>query len=306
MSAQPAYVCVGGIIVDDIVFPNGETRMEVLGGGLVHAAAGMNIWGYRAGLVACAGQDLPESARRRLQRDFDLQGVIWLDLPQARAWQLFEWDGRRNEVFRVDTLHPFIYEPGPEQVPAAYHRAKGVYLLRDAAQLPHWRALYPHATLLWEPLQQYMLPENADEFRAALRYIDIVSPNWLEAQAIYHISDPGRLVQAMLDDGAAIVALRMGEAGSMIGKQEMHDFLTIPAVPVPEIIDQTGAGNTYCGSFLAGWLETGSLEIAACRAAVSASFALETIGVAEPPSNVQSVRDARYNHLYTRLQHPVA
>ncbi|MBN1201090.1 MAG: hypothetical protein JXJ20_04465, partial [Anaerolineae bacterium] len=89
----PDYVCVGGIIIDDIVLPNGETRMEVLGGGVVHAAAGIKIWDQRAGMVACAGKDLPDSARQRLARDFDLSGLIWLDLPQARAWQLFEWDG---------------------------------------------------------------------------------------------------------------------------------------------------------------------------------------------------------------------
>jgi sugar/nucleoside kinase (ribokinase family) len=305
-AVQPAYVCVGGIIVDDIVFPNGETRMEILGGGLVHSAAGMSIWGQRAGLVACAGRDLPESAQRRLKRDFDLQGMIWLDLPQARAWQLFEWDGKRSEVFRVDTLRPFIYEPGPDQVPAAYRQAKGVYLLRDAAQLPAWRGLYPQATLLWEPLQQYMQPENTAEFRAALPYVDIVSPNWLEAQAIYHTGDPGRLVQAMLDDGAKIVALRMGDAGSVIGRRGIHELLRVPAVPVPTVVDQTGAGNTYCGSFLVGWLETGNLLTAGCYAAVSASFALETIGIADPPSNMQAVRDARYRQLYARLQHPVA
>jgi sugar/nucleoside kinase (ribokinase family) len=280
--------------------------MEVLGGGLVHSAAGMAIWGERAGLVACAGRDLPESAQRRLRRDFDLQGVIWLDLPQARAWQLFEWDGQRREVFRVDVLEPFIYDPGPDQVPAAYHGPKGVYLLRDAAQLPAWRALYPDATLLWEPLQQYMIPDNAAEFRAALPSVDIVSPNWLEAEAIYQINDPGQLVRAMLDDGAEIVALRMGPDGSMIGKRDMPETISVPAVPVPVVVDQTGAGNTYCGSFLVGWLKTGNLLDAGCYAAVAASFALETIGVADPPLNVRAVRDARYQRLHARLQHPVA
>ncbi len=140
---EPAYVCVGGIIIDDIVFPTGETRMEVLGGGVTHAAAGMLIWGQRAGLVACAGRDLPESARLRLERDFDLQGIVWLDLPQARAWQLFEWDGQRREVFRVDVLDPYVYGPPPDRVPPAYYDAKGVHLLRDATSLPGWRALYP-------------------------------------------------------------------------------------------------------------------------------------------------------------------
>jgi len=299
---NPEYVGVGGIIIDDIVFPNGSTHLEVLGGGVVHAAAGMHLWGQRAGIVACAGHDLPLSARQRLERDFDVQGIIWLDLPQARAWQLFEWDGRRNEVFRVDILRPFIYDPSPDQVPPAYHTAKAIHLLRDAVSLPAWRQLYPNATLLWEPLQQYMIPPNADEFRASLTHIDIVSPNWLEAQAIYNITEPEKLVRAMLDDGAAIAALRMGEAGSMVGQRGSDSVITLPAVPVPHIADQTGAGNTYCGGFLVGWVETHDLLTAACYGGVAASFSLEVIGVADPPANKHQLRDERYAWLRAQVE----
>ena len=301
-SPQPAYIGVGGIIIDDIVFPTGETRMAVLGGGVVHAAAGMLVWDQRAGIVAYAGHDLPEQARQRLARDFDLQGVIVLDLPQARAWQLFEWDGKRSEVFRVDVLDPFIYEPPPDRVPAVYHAARGVHLLRDAAPLPAWRALYPDAVLLWEPLQQYMIAENAGEFRAALQQIDIVSPNWLEAQHVYGFREPEGLVRAMLDDGAAVAVLRMGEAGSLVGQQGQNGLLRVPAVPVPDLIDQTGAGNTYCGAFLVGWSETRDLLTAACYGAVAASFSLEVTGVADPPPDKDAVRAARLRWLHDQVK----
>ncbi len=123
---RPAIVCVGSIIIDDIVLPDGVTRMGVLGGGVTHAAAGVAVWGERPGIVACVGRDLPEPVRERLARDFDLQGVIALDAPQARAWQIFEWDGRRTEIFRVDVLEPFLVDPQPEQVPAAYGAARGL------------------------------------------------------------------------------------------------------------------------------------------------------------------------------------
>ncbi len=305
--AAPAYVCVGGIIIDDIVHPDGQTRMGVLGGGVSHAAAGMMIWGQRAGILACAGYDLPQEARARLERDFDTQGLIILDLPQARAWQLFEWDGRRTEVFRVDVLDPFIYSPGPDKIPPAYHAARGVHLLRDAAQLAQWRARYPEATLLWEPLQQYMIPANAVEFRSALAMVDIVSPNLLEASLVYGFDDPAALVRAILDDGAHIAALRMGDDGSLVGRRGRDSLLQLPAVPVPAIIDQTGAGNTYCGAFLVGWVETGDLVEAACYGAVAASFSLEVTGVADPaPDDMVAVRDARYAWVRARVRDVMA
>ncbi|MEW6580281.1 MAG: hypothetical protein AB1435_13965, partial [Chloroflexota bacterium] len=77
----PSCLCVGGIIIDDIVYPDGRTKMGVLGGGVSHAAAGMLIWGQRAGIFACAGRDLPPEARRRLARDFDTRGLVVRDLP---------------------------------------------------------------------------------------------------------------------------------------------------------------------------------------------------------------------------------
>jgi sugar/nucleoside kinase (ribokinase family) len=301
-TCQPDYVCVGGIIIDDIVLPDGETRMAVLGGGVTHAAAGMVIWDHRPGLVACAGYDLPDSARERLERDFDLQGVDWLELPQARAWQIFEWDGKRTEIPRVDRFEPFISGMQPENVPDVYRRARGMYLLSGADRLAGWRAVCPNAVFFWEPEQPFMVHDNADEFRAVLPQVDIVSPNWLEAQQVYGLGDPGALVRAMLDDGAPVVALRMGEHGSLVGARQGDDLLAVPAVPVPEIIDQTGAGNTYCGGFLAGWIaQGGDLLAAACYGAVAASFSLEVTGVAGPLPDLAEQRNQRYRWLAAHL-----
>ncbi len=300
--AAPAYLCVGGIIIDDIVYPDGRTQMGVLGGGVSHAAAGMLIWGQRPGLFASAGRDLPEEARRRLVRDFDTRGLVVHDLPQARAWQLFEWDGKRTEVWRVDALDPFIHEPLPDQLPPAYDGVRAVYVLRDAAQLPLWRARFPAAALLWEPLQQIMVPGYGAEFRPALASADIVSPNHLEATLVYGFDDPAALVRAMLDDGARIVALRLGPQGSLVGARERGALLRVPAVPVAQVVDQTGAGNTYCGGFLIGWAETGDLLEAACYGAVAASFALEVTGVADPPPDLPTQRARRYAWVRERVR----
>jgi len=297
----PGYICIGGIIIDDIVLPDGRTTMGVLGGGVTHAAAGMIIWGQRPGLVSCAGRDLPDAARRRLERDFDLGGMRWLDQPQARAWQLFEWDGRRTEIFRVDELEPFLYGPGLDALPSWYREARGAHLLRDGAVAP-WRDALPGATVLWEPIQPFMMPQNAAAFRAALPLVDIVSPNWVEAQALYGRSDPAALVHAMLDDGARVAVLRMGEQGSIAGRQGDPDLLRVPVVPVAEIVDQTGAGNTYCGAFLVGWCQTADLAQASAYGAVAASFALEVTGVADPPADYVAQRDARVRALADRLE----
>ncbi len=288
------YLCVGGVFIDDIVFPNGETCMEVLGGGSVHCGAGMRVWDERPGLAGCAGRDLPQRALERLERDFDLRGLIRLDIPQVRAWQLFEWDGRRTEVFRVDEIAPYLDRPLPEETAAVYSKVGAMSLLRDAADVASWRQHYPDTVLLWEPEQAFMTARNREAFIAALPLVDIVSPNLLEASLVYGFDDPERLVRQMLADGAKVVALRMGEAGSLVGVREMDALVRTPPVPVAQIVDQTGAGNSYCGGFLVGWRRSGDPFIAACYGAVSASFTLEVTGVLDTSrEDLHEQRDQR-------------
>jgi sugar/nucleoside kinase (ribokinase family) len=86
-----------------------------------------------------------------------------------------------------------------------------------------------------------------------------------------------------------------------VGMRGRDALLAVPAVPVPEVVDQTGAGNTYCGGFLTGWLKSGDLVEAACCGAVAASFALEVTGVADPPATVADLRKQRCDWLREHL-----
>lgn len=294
----PDVVCVGGLFIDDIVFPDGRTQMGVIGGGITHAAMGARVWDVRPSVCMVAGKDAPPHAKDFMAANFETTGLRWLDASQARAWQLFEWDGRRTELYRVDDMQPYLVEPLPEHFPAAYRETRGLCILKNGgAEVSQWRQAAPDAVLLWEPMQQYMIAANHDEFRATLPVPDIVSPNWLEASLVYGFDDPDRLVDTMLADGAKRVALRMGEQGSIVADAAQR--VRVPAVPVPEVIDQTGAGNSYCGGLLVGWLRSSDLWTAGCYGAVSASFCLEEIGVIHWDERMIPTRDERLAALLT-------
>lgn len=301
---SPDYLCIGSIFIDDIVFPNGETKMEILGGGGTHSGTGMRVWGERPGLCALAGAGLPESAARRIAEYFDTRGVIYTDLPQARAWQIFEWDGHRTEVFRMKIMGPFIHDPQPEALPQCFESAKAATILRDASNFMRWRARLPNATLLWEPDQPYMVAENREEFRQTAPHAQIVSPNLIEAQQLYGLQEPRDLVRAILDDGAPVAVLRMGEAGSLVGQRagQTETLLRVPVVEVPQLVDVTGAGNTYCGAFLIGWMRTRDLRMAAAYGSVAASFVVETIGVMHYTRDMDAERDRRLEWVLPRIE----
>ncbi len=296
---SPRLVGIGAVFIDDIVLPNGQTYMARLGGGVVHALMGASIWEERPGIVATVGKGLPEESAKQLHDHLDSRGLVQLAIPQIRAWQLFEDDGTRRELYRVKETLPFIRGAQPEHFPAAYAQSRGFYLLQGTEEIRRWRSILK-GLILWEPLQQIMTADNATSIRAVLHdcHIDVISPNLVEARAIYGERSPKELVNGMLNDGARCVALRMGGLGSIVANQE-GEYYCIGAVSVNNMVDQTGAGNTYCGGLLGGFIQNKSLLEAGAMAAVSASFCLEQVGVLDPTLIQMTDRDRRYNNLLT-------
>ena len=285
MSA-PEFIAVGSVIIDDIVYPDGRTSMGVLGGGGTHAAYGVAFAGEKPGLVAMVGEDLPAEIRSRLAAEFDISGLAWTSHPQVRGWQIFEWNGVRNEIFRVDVIDPFVYHPLADSADIPYTSVQGLTLLRGPQHVESWRARFPDAVLLWEPLRIFMLSADHDAFLTGIPGADIISPNLHESQTMYGIEDEVELIRRLLADGVKVAALRMGDLGSLVAQQGATEAYYIPAVDVADIVDQTGAGNTYCGGFLVGWCREGDLVQAGCYGAAAASFTLEYVGCAEIPDNL--------------------
>lgn len=302
--AAPRCVTVGSIFIDDLVFPDGRTQMGVLGGGGTHAAAGMLVWDEHPALIASIGDGLPADVLARLERDFITDGLVRLAIPQARAWQIFEWDGTRTEVFRMKVMQPFICQPLAEADPTRFPHAEAVHVLRDAVHFRGWRDRYPGAIMLWEPDQPYMVATNRDEFIATLPHTDIVSPNLLETRQLYDAphADPVDLLRRLLADGAQMAVLRMGEAGSLAGHAASGRIVRLPAVPVTAVVDVTGAGNCYCGAFLLGWLRHHDLLPAMAHGAVSASFTVETVGALDNATIDAAERDRRYAAVLSQAQ----
>ena len=277
------FIAVGSVIIDDIVYPDGRTSMGALGGGGTHAACGMALAGERPGLIALVGKDLPPDIRARLERDFDVSGLVWSAHEQLRGWQIFEWDGKRSEIFRVDVAAPFQFEPLADSPDIPFTAAKGITLLREPSYVAGWRRRFPQAALLWEPIRSLMMSGDYESFLEGIPHADIVSPNLLEAQTVYGIEDELEILRRMLADGVGAAALRMGARGSLLAERGRGRAYLIPPLPVEAIVDQTGGGNTYCGGFIVGWCLQQDLATAGCYAAAAASFALETVGVADIP-----------------------
>ena len=295
---DPTYVSFGNIFIDDVVLPDGRTFMGTPGGAGTHALIGMRVWDDNLGLVAFAGGNFPEDFRSQLDKiNVDLQGVrLKNDLPTTRAWQIFEPDGRRIEIFRTDKNNFSQFAPDFADIPVEYYHARGyhLYWAKGVADFPRFiqrlRDVNQDAVLVWEPAFRHRDAVIAD-LRKALPLVALFSPDELAAYAMTGTNTAEDALKMFLDLGAQAVAVRMGAAGSLLGTAD-GDIWHLQAIPVP-VVDQTGAGNAYCGGFVVGLAQRGNILEAALAAVVSASFAIEQFGVPHYDQGLKAERARR-------------
>ncbi len=282
------FIAIGSIIIDDIVLPSGRTMMATLGGGMTHAAMGMRVWTGQVRPVASVGNDFPPDQWAQMAALFDMHGILHRDWVTTRAWQLFEEDGHRTEVFRTPMDLFFAANPRAEEVPLDLLNAEGVYLQGgNADDVYPWMERLRKAgsrLILWEPWERFTIPENWQAYQDLARLADVVSPNLEEARVLTGKTDPLDIIRCLVQS-APLVALRMGAQGSLVA-QKGGPVYQVSTVPVPQIVDVTGAGNAYCGGLIVGLAATGGLVEAARYAAVSASMALGQFGAVYPLAGV--------------------
>lgn len=274
------FVAMSGLIIDDIVLPTGETRMGLAGGSGTHSVWGMRVWSPSVGYITSYGDDCPpEILAEFAQAGIALHRAAENPTPTPRAWQIFEFNQHRTEIFRTSESDFYRLQPRLGDIVPGWQGARGFHLLHEAWELPDYARFLRAAgvgCLLAEPPPSDFTPEKLDQFAAFLPLVDIFSPNWEEASLLLEIDDPEAIVSRFLGMGAPLVALRMGEAGSLVATPESR--WRIPVVPT-HVVDVTGAGNSYCGGFLVGYVETGDPRLAGLYGAVSASFTIEQFGL---------------------------
>ena len=277
------YVAFSNLIIDDIVFPDGRSSMNVTGGSGLHALVGMRVWSDKTGYAASIGADLDQKHLDALTRfGVDLSGLALRDqYKTARAWQIFEEDDTRIEIFRTSHADFDKQKVTAADLPPAYRNAKGFHIQwgsmgETEALVRVLRSYNPQVKLVLEAT-----PDHSEEgqaiFRKLLPNVTLFAPDREEASEITGKSEPEAICDELLAWGAPMVAIRMGARGSIVKSNKGEGWI-LPAVPT-DIVDVTGAGNSYCGGFLTGLGDGLSLLEAALRAVVSASFALEQLGL---------------------------
>jgi len=311
-NARPLdFVCFT-LIIDDIVFPDGNTEMALLGGGGPQTLFGYQLSATRLrehppkiGLFGGVGADLPAKVSQWfVEMDIDITGLYETPHPTPRAWQILEEDGRRTQVWRSeasDTLYGML-RPDLSLLPADYIPAHAYHVgvnptnynlqyLKDVKQLARGARGADDSDqtsrvglLSIEPFVHAEEKLTPEELSNLCSVADVFTPNEYEAFSLVGPGTPLEVIDKIVEAGAqGLVVLRRGPEGSVAHDEATGETWQVPAVPESRVVDPTGCGNSYNGGFLGAWAGGASLVDAACWGAVAASFMLEVRGVPEPP-----------------------
>jgi sugar/nucleoside kinase (ribokinase family) len=278
-SSNPLLI-VGSIAFDDLDMPSGKHR-DVLGGAATYSSLAASLLapgGVR--VVGIVGSDFPESHLADLRaRGVDTAGV------ERAAGKTFRWHGRYSEDLAsrttIDTQLNVFADFSPK-IPAAYEKCPFVLLGNihpklqvDVLQQAHKPKLVAADTMnFWIEREPAALGEM-------LRRIDLLIINDEETRQLSGIHNLVRAAADIRKRGPKALVVKRGEFGALLFDDAGTFF--VPAFPLEEVLDPTGAGDSFAGGLLGylsarGEVSPGSLRKALFFAATMGSFCVEGIG----------------------------
>ncbi|WP_121667253.1 PfkB family carbohydrate kinase [Mesonia aquimarina] len=239
-------VIVGTVAFDAIETPFGKTD-KILGGAGTYIALAAEKFGVDNAIVSVVGNDFPEEYTNILKdRNVNLEG-----LEVVQDGKTFFWSGRyHNDMNTRDTLDTQLnvladFQP---KVPANYQDAEIVMLgnLHPLVQLEVINQMKSPKLIVLDTMNFWM--DNAlEELKQVIAKVDVVTINDEEARQLsgeYSLVKAARKIQEM---GPSYVVIKKGEHGALLFHKDEMFFA--PALPLEEVFDPTGAGDTFAGGF---------------------------------------------------------
>jgi len=273
-------ICLGNLTIDDIVLPDQSKQMGCFGGDTIYSALGASYWSDQVGFVAPIGTDFPKEHLTTLQAShWDTRGLPQRSIPSIRNWVIYEDNNHRSWVLESNPDDFFELSPTIEDIPKAYLKTSAFMILAMdlAAQESLAPNLQQYGLVALDPQEDY-IEGNIDRILAMLKNVNIFMPSQVEVFRLLGHHDYEQACREFVAYGPDTVVVKMGSEGSLIYDATKNCFWRIPIFNT-RIIDTTGAGDAYCGGFMAMFIKTGDLLKAGLAGAVSASFAIEGSGL---------------------------
>jgi sugar/nucleoside kinase (ribokinase family) len=304
-----SIVVVGSVAFDSLKTPYG-VREKVLGGAATYFSLSASYF-TDVRVVGVVGKDFTAEHEAVLKkRGVDTRGI------QHADGKTFFWAGEYGDnVNEAQTLQTDlnVFASFQPQIPAEYHNSDFLFLANiDPVLQAQVRDAMPNVKLVGGDTMNYWIKDHRQNLGEMLKRVDMLLINDTEAKMLAGDSSLPRAARKVLALGPKALVIKHGEYGATIFFRDGefaggHHPFRAPALPLDEVRDPTGAGDSFAGGFMGyiasqGEVTRNVLKHAMFYGSVMGSFSVEQFGTERLQSLTRDEIDQRFN-VFRELTH---
>jgi sugar/nucleoside kinase (ribokinase family) len=276
-----SLLAVGTVAFDAIETPFGKTD-KIVGGAATYICLSASYFTKKINLVSVVGEDFPQESIKMLQD----HGANTDGLQIKKGEKTFFWSGKyHNDMNSRDTLDTQlnVLETFDPVIPEAYQDCEFLMLgnLVPAVQRKVIMSLKNRPKLIVMDTMNFWMDIAMDELIKTIAMVDVLTINDAEARQLSGEYSLVKAAQKILKMGPKYLIIKKGEHGALLFNDKQVFFA--PALPLEDVFDPTGAGDTFAGGFI-GYLAKSkdisfdNMKRAIIYASAMASFCVEKFG----------------------------
>lgn len=276
-----SLVIIGTVAFDAIETPFGKTD-KIIGGAATYASLAASYFTDKTKIVAVIGDDFPAAEIR----DFQGHGIDTEGLQIKKGEKSFFWSGRYHADLNTrDTLATELnvlaqFDP---VIPPSYQDCEYLMLgnLTPSVQQTVMKRLHRRPELIVLDTMNYWMETALEDLKRVIAQCDILTVNDEEARQLTGEYSLVKAAKAILGMGPHTLVIKKGEHGALLFRQDQ--VFSAPALPLEEVFDPTGAGDSFAGGLTGYLAQTGDTSFENMKRAViygsaMASFCVEKFG----------------------------
>jgi sugar/nucleoside kinase (ribokinase family) len=290
-----AILVVGSIAYDSVRTPFGEAR-DVLGGSAAYFAVAASYFAPVRLVAAVGGDFRPEDRALLAEREIDLRGLA------GEAGKTFRWSGEYgynlNEA-RTLATHLNVFEHFRPRLPEEYRDSEFVFLANIDPDLQREvleQVQEPRLVAL--DTMNYWIESKPESLRRTLAEVDLLVINDAEVRQLTGEANLVRAAARIFEWGPSTLVVKRGEYGVLMFTPQSR--FAAPAYPLEEVMDPTGAGDTFAGGFVGYLANTGNLDEASIRQAIVMGSVMASFNVEK--FSLERLRELQYPEIRDRYR----
>ena len=276
-----SVIVVGTMAFDAIETPFGKTE-KIVGGSATYVAYAASNFVTPVNQVSIIGYDFPKEELNELKsRGVNMEGVV--TVPDKKS---FFWSGRYHEDMNTrDTLVTDlnVLEDFDPRIPESYQGSDFLMLgnVMPSLQLSVIKQLKQKPKLIVMDTMNFWMETALDDVKEVLKRVDLLLVNDAEARQLTGQYSLVRAARMILKMGPSYLIIKKGEHGALLFHGDSVFFA--PALPLEDVFDPTGAGDTFAGGFIGHLAKTGDIDFDNMKRGIiigsaMASFCVEKFG----------------------------